>query len=164
MRSRISYFLAHNAAVTCSVFAPKPNLILEQLQLQELEPTVLESDSSLSCDKTILDSKTQPSPNKVIWFWNVLARYLILRQLIKYTLNVLKHNSFNCQGFASGTFPKSVKETSKKDSNGGSTNTSISGYVLISGDYDGGMNVFLNVLKGKHSSLPSASSVSVSSN
>jgi hypothetical protein len=98
--------------------------------LQELEPTVLESDSSLSCDKSILDSKTQQSPNK---------------------------------GFASGTFPKSVKETSKKDSNG-STNTSISGYVLISGDYDGGMNVFLNVLKGKHSSLPSASSVSVSSN
>ena len=70
------------------------------------------------------------------------------------------------QAFNTGTFPKGGKEkesSSKKESNG-SSSKSISGYVLISGDYDGGMNVFLNVLKPKHSSLPSASSLSITSN
>ena len=70
----------------------------------------------------------------------------------------------------SNTFPKAgilhkEKESasSKKDSSGSASLSSPSGYVVISGDYDGGMNVFLNVLKPKHRSLPSASSVSITS-
>ena len=59
------YFLAHNAAVTCSVFAPKPNLILEQLQLQQLESTLPDSDTSQLSDSTLSDVRNQFSPNKV---------------------------------------------------------------------------------------------------
>lgn len=40
----------------------------------------------------------------------------------------------------------------KKDENEQQT-----GYVVISGDYDGGMNVFVNLVKPKHSSLPTSS-------
>ena len=40
----------------------------------------------------------------------------------------------------------------KRDSNATALN---SGYVLISGDYDGDIKVFANVPKPKHSSLPS---------
>jgi len=32
------------------------------------------------------------------------------------------------------------------------------GYVVISGDYDGAMNVFVNISKPRHASLPSPSS------
>ena len=73
---------------------------------------------------------------------------------------------FHLKVFNSGTFPKGGKDkesSTKKESNN-SAAKSISGYVLISGDYDGGMNVFLNILKPKHSSLPSASSLSITSN
>ena len=57
--------LAHNAAVTCSVFAPKPNIILEQLHLQQLESTNLEHDSSLFQDPCEVGAHL--SPNKVIY-------------------------------------------------------------------------------------------------
>jgi hypothetical protein len=40
----------------------------------------------------------------------------------------------------------------KRDSNATAIN---SGYVLISGDYDGDIKVFLNYPRPKHSSLPS---------
>ena len=77
---------------------------------------------------------------------------------------IINHSS-PTKSFNSGTYPKGGKDkesASKKENN--SANKSMSGYVLISGDYDGGMNVFLNVLKPKHSSLPSASSLSITSN
>jgi hypothetical protein len=126
--------------VTCSVFAPKPNLILEQLQLQQLESTGIDPDVSEQNDESVSDRKNQVSGNKVTG------------------------------STASNTFPKGgilhkdkENTSSKKDSSGSATSSSPSGYVVISGDYDGGMNVFLNVLKPKHSSLPSASSVSITS-
>ena len=75
------------------------------------------------------------------------------------------NHSSPTKSFNSGTYSKGGKDkesASKKENN--SANKSMSGYVLISGDYDGGMNVFLNVLKPKHSSLPSASSLSITSN
>ena len=55
--------LAHNAAVTCSVFAPKPNIILEQLQLQQLETISSDHDSSTHQDP--FDASSHSSPNKV---------------------------------------------------------------------------------------------------
>ena len=60
--------LAHNAAVTCSVFAPKPNIILEQLQLQQLETISSDHDSSTHQDP--FDASSHSSPNKVNGVFN----------------------------------------------------------------------------------------------
>ena len=153
--------LAHNAAVTCSVFAPKPNIILEQLQLQQLETISSDHDSSTHQDP--FDASSHSSPNKVNDVFNFKCDFKCFRSLM-----IHKNNKkiFHFKVFNSGTFPKGGKDkesSTKKESNNSSAK-SISGYVLISGDYDGGMNVFLNILKPKHSSLPSASSLSITSN
>ena len=105
-------FSAHNAVVTCSVFAPVPQLVFDQLEQNANEVSANPNDDSRS--------------------------------------------EANVQGAVGGGISKfnsnaSFKKQSSKDSS--KTNPGP-GYVIISGDYDGEIKVFLNAVKPKHSSLP----------
>ena len=102
---------AHNAVVTCSVFAPNPQLVFDQLEQNNPAVNINISDS---LNLTSLESKVNES-----------------------------------QTFSkNASFKRETKQPKDKSNPG-------PGYVVISGDYDGEINVFYNAVKPKHSSLPS---------
>ena len=100
-----TFFLAHNAVVTCSVFAPNPQLVFDQLDLNTT-------------------SENLPSPDGS------------------------KAESMSMSKFNANASFKSKTDKAKEKANPGP------GYVVISGDYDGEIKVFLHAVKPKHSSLP----------
>ena len=100
---------AHNAVVTCSVFAPNPQLVFDQLEQNNPAANINMSDS---LNLTNLDSKA----NETTFSKNA-------------------------------SFKRDTKQPKDKSNPG-------PGYVVISGDYDGEINVFYNAVKPKHSSLP----------
>ena len=104
--------------VTCSVFAPSPQLVFDQLEQNNPAANINMSDS---LDFNNLESKANETT----------------------TLSSSKFNSN-----ASFKRDKDNKKQDKDKSNPGP------GYVVISGDYDGEINVFYNAVKPKHSSLP----------
>jgi len=117
---------AHNAAVTCSVFAPNPYLILEQLKQQQQQSFMMTEDTF-----SFSSAPSSPPPPGA---------------------------AAAAGGGGGATTPfernKSASSSgSKKETSSGAS--SGSGYVVISGDYDGSMNVFVNMSRPKHSSLPS---------
>ena len=92
--------LAHNAAVTCSVFAPKPNLILEQLQLQHLESTALDPDVPGKNDDNMCDQTNQGSGNKVCTEQqNITAFFLLNVALNVDNLKVIEFSRLQVQRF-----------------------------------------------------------------
>ena len=102
---------AHNAVVTCSVFAPNPQLVFDQLEQNNPAANINMSDS---LNLTNLESKVNESS----------------------------------QTFSkNASFKRDTKQPKDKSNPG-------PGYVVISGDYDGEINVFYNAVKPKHSSLP----------
>ena len=90
--------------VTCSVFAPNPSLVFDQLEQNNLSDILEVSSSTIEAEKP-------------------------------------KFNS-------NASFKRDKSSTKDSKSNPGP------GYVVISGDYDGEIKIFYNVLKPKHSSLP----------
>ena len=100
--------------VTCSVFAPSPQLVFDQLEQNNPAANINMSDS---LDLNNLDSKANE------------------------TTSSSKFNS-------NASFKREKDKKDKDKSNPGP------GYVVISGDYDGEINVFYNAVKPKHSSLP----------
>jgi len=105
---------AHNAVVTCSVFAPNPQLVFDQLEQNNPAADINMSDS---LNLNNLDSKANETTASAT-------------------------SKFN----SNASFKRDTKPKDK--SNPGP------GYVVISGDYDGEINVFYNAIKPKHSSLP----------
>ena len=98
--------------MTCSVFAPNPQLVFDQLDLNsgaDLSSPEVTSSVNESCSKA----------------------------------ESLSMSKFN----ANASF-KSKPDKTKEKANPGP------GYVVISGDYDGEIKVFLHAVKPKHSSLP----------
>ena len=120
-------FLAHNAVVTCSVFSPNPAKILEQLDRNTEEKNSENDDASSSSQfDTLKSAKSTVSASAA-------------------TANP----SSSATASASGTL-KSLSSAKK------SSTDSRSGYVIVSGDFDGDIKVFYTLSKPKHSSLPSS--------
>ena len=123
-KDRNSYYeaiKAHNAVVTCSVFAPNPAMIFDQLEQNQINAggTTLGHDLSTGGAAAGAANMSHDESAK-------------------------SESKFN----ANASFKKDKNKDKTSKENVGP------GYVLISGDYDGEIKVFVNTLRPKHSSLP----------
>lgn len=105
---------AHNAVVTCAVFAPNPDSIIRQIEAREQQ---LEAKASAEA--------------------GLLTRSAIVESAIS-------------SGGSGDATPVVVDPVVEQRTKG------CGGHVLVSADFNGGIKVFLNKTKPKHSSLPAS--------
>lgn len=125
----IIFFSAHSAVVTCSVFAPNPALVFDQLE-QNSET----SDASLMLNESKGSTSLSGGGNG--------------NHSTSPTSANAAGNSSESKFNSNASFKSRDSLKPKDKSNPGP------GYVVISGDYDGEIKIFYNAVKPKHSSLP----------
>ena len=139
---------AHNAAVTCSVFAPNPDLILEQLRQQQQQKEEAAQAQTLDFDalSSFSSAPSSPPPPPTAGAGSVASA----------APAAAASTPFDRSKSVMSATGASIKDRLGSVSLAG-TPQQQTGYVVISGDYDGNMNVFVNISKPRHSSFPSPS-------
>ena len=145
--------------MTCSVFAPNPSLILEQLrqQQQQKEENLNQMQQTLELDavSAFSSAPSSPPPPSSVSGGAATAAGSALAGAGGSAFDRSKSVMS-----ASGTRDRLGSNVGSPGGGalGPSPPAHQTGYVVISGDYDGAMNVFVNISKPRHASLPSPSS------
>ena len=132
---------AHNAVVTCSVFAPNPNRILDQILRNT---TGLRSEEAELEEVDAEDTRSEPAVDKA----GARSKHSKAKQpqhhvrVINLNGQSVISNSYESYDH-SQTMPSFANRVQFQG-----------GYVIVSGDYDGEIKVFYLFSKPKHSSLP----------